>query len=249
MIGGTTARYAERRGRAPLADVVLPQPVGPHPPGAAGVGPHPSAVIVHGGGFLGGNRRMRAVRTVRRALVGAGYAVATFDYRLPGRGASLDDALDDLHAMVRWWRARRKVLRLDPDRVSVIGLSAGAALATMIPASLGRLHRLAAIYGPVDFSILPPWVPRALLRTRDPEVWRGRSPTLSCDVDVPLLLQHGVQDGIVPVEHSVRLARARRERGLPVEAHYYDGIGHGFYRHPELPVTQHALRDLLSFLR
>jgi len=239
-----TFRYLPdpRRRRPPLVDVHRP----------SGPGPHPAVLVVHGGGFVVGSRTMRAVRTVTRAATDAGYLAISFDYRLFGRGGRLDEAIADTIAATRWWRARARQLGGDPEDLSVVGISAGAAVATSAARALGPLRRLAGIYGPYDFTNLPGRSPRLaarmLLRTADEATWRDRSPARSCDLDVPLALLHGLQDGLVDVAHTLSFAAWRREQGLPVEVHLYDGIGHAFMRHPELPVTRQAVADLLAFL-
>ncbi|MBW1878540.1 MAG: alpha/beta hydrolase [Deltaproteobacteria bacterium] len=238
-----TYRYAEERRwlRPPLADVHLPDRPGPHP----------SVVVVHGGGFLGGWRRMRAVWTVVQALREGGYAVMAMDYRVVFRGGGLDEALEDLHAGMAWWRAQVETFQLDPERISLVGLSAGGALVTLAARTEVPLHALVGIYGVYDFTDLPwrsAFLGRFLLRSMDHSVWRQRSPWRNCLEKVPMLLQHGTADGIVPVRHTTRLANFRRTHDLPVITGYYDGAGHAFYRHPELPVTRKALEDLLDFL-
>src|SRR5262245_58231760 len=69
-----TFDYADpaRRGTPPRADVSMPQ----RPRGAV--------IIVHGGGFVIGSRRMLSVRWCARALVEAGLAAVAVDYRLLG---------------------------------------------------------------------------------------------------------------------------------------------------------------------
>jgi acetyl esterase/lipase len=194
---------------------------------------------------------MRAVWTVVQGLREADYAVMAIDYRIIFRGGGLDEALEDIHAAVAWWRKQVDAFRLDRDRISVIGLSAGAGLATLAAETLGPLHSLVGIYGAYDFTDLAwrnAFLGRFLLRSMDQSVWRQRSPWQNCRAEVPLLLQHGAADGFVPVRHTTRMANFRRAHGLPVITQYYDGVGHGFYRHPELPVTRKALEDVLAFL-
>ncbi|MBT8495565.1 MAG: alpha/beta hydrolase [Deltaproteobacteria bacterium] len=237
-----TYRYSKsRRIRRPARiDVWQPE----------GSGKHPSALLVHGGGFLGGNRSMRAVKTVATHLTANGFAVAAFDYRLIMRGGRFDEAMDDAVEAMAWWRRHLDELGLDRARVSVIGLSAGAAIAAGVASRLGRLHRLVGVYGPYDFLRLPKHhlVARVLLRTREHQEWQRRSPARSCEIEAPVGLFHGLDDRLVPPEHSHELARFRRERGLPVKVQLYQDARHGFLRHPELAVTQKALTDVHRFL-
>ncbi len=194
---------------------------------------------------------MRAVKTVATALVEAGFAVAAFDYRVVFRGGRLDEAIEDAHAAMRWWRSQADEFGLDEESVSVLGVSAGAAIAMAAATGLGPLDRLAGVYGPYDFLNLPTRarriIGRVLLRSWDQGDWERRSPARTCDLPVPVALLHGLDDRLVSVEHTHTFADYRRERGLPVRVHLYEGARHGFLRHPDLPVTQRALDDLLGF--
>jgi len=194
---------------------------------------------------------MRAVWTVVQGLLAGGHAVMAMDYRVIFRGGGLDEGLEDVRAAMAWWRSKAEPFHLDPERISLVGLSAGGALVTLAARSVGPLYALVGIYGAYDFTDLAwrnAFLGRFLLRSNDPEQWRLRSPWRNCLAEVPLLLQHGTEDGIVPVRHTTRLATFRRAHGLPVITRYYDGAGHAFYRHPELPVSRKGLADLLAFL-
>lgn len=208
-------------------------------------------LIAHGGGFVGGHRRMKAVATLTRALPAAGYLVVAFDYRLLGLGRALAEAVEDAVTVDRWWRERAVKWGADLARTSVIGLSAGALVMTSAARRLGPIHKLAGVYGPYDLTT-PGRVSglkhRLLLGTGRADRVRALSPAHNLDLDVPLGLFHGLADGIVPVEHALTLARYRRDRGLPVEVHLYDDVGHGFIRDPDTAVTRQFVADLVAFL-
>lgn len=239
-----TFRYSDARRlrRPPLIDVSLPQ----------GHGPHPLALIVHGGGFVGGSRRMKAVKTLMDALPQHGIAAAAHDYRLFFRGGSLKEMQEDLVTAMAWLRARLRTFSIEPDRVMLVGVSAGAAVATSIAHALGPLDRFVGIYGPYDFTDMP-LLPHAvaghlLFGTTDRAQWARMSPAHHFDLPIPTGLFHGLDDGIVDPRHTKTLADFRRSRGLPVQVHLYDDIGHGYLRHPDLPVTRRTVSDIVAFL-
>lgn len=241
-----TFRYRARPAHAlrpALVDVYRPD----------GPGPHPSALLVHGGGFVGGHRRMKAIATLAEALPRAGFLTVAFDYRVFLRGGGLAEAIEDMVAADRWWRERAVRWGADPTRMSVVGVSAGALVATAGARRLGPIHKFVGVYGPYDLTALPGRTEgikrRVVLGTGRLDRARDASTCNTFDLPVPVCLLHGTRDGIVPFEHSMSLARFRRERGLPVEVHLYDGVGHGFLRHPQWPVTQRAVADVLEFLR
>ncbi len=101
---------------------------------AAGEGPHPAVLLLHGN--PGNERNLDLAQAVRRA----GYTVLFFDYRGnwgSGGTFSRTHALEDVHAALRWARsgptARR--FRIDSSRVVLVGHSMGGWLALMAAAA------------------------------------------------------------------------------------------------------------------
>jgi acetyl esterase len=233
--------YAERRGRgvAPLADVYLPD---------AG-GPRPSVVLVHGGAFLIGSRRMKPVRFLATRLAEAGFAVLAIDYRLAFRGGRLAEALEDVASAVGFWRSRAGEFALDPRRISIAGLSAGAALALLHAADAPEIHRVVSIFGPTDFAATGRLARRLLLGTADPAACAARSPAALCRMPAPILVIHGDADVMVPVAHAHRLIDARRAGGLPVESLILPGEPHGFLNDARRPAAARAVEEIVRFLR
>lgn len=233
----------ERPGIPPLCDVYLPR----------GPGSHPSVIVVHGGGFVIGHRAMKPVRLLATRLSGEGFAVCAIDYRLLFRGGGLDAQLDDVHAAARFWRARAAEHGCDPERISMLGLSAGAAL-TLLHAGTGehRYHRLVSVYGPADFDRVTGRRATLLLSsvmgTRDRRAWKERSPATHAAIPTPLLLLHGEGDVMVPPDHARRLHALREAQGLPTELELVPGVGHGWLNDASLPQTEHALTRIVEFL-
>ena len=231
------------RAVAPRVDVYLPE----------GGGPRPSVVLVHGGGFVIGSRDMKPMRLLATHLVRAGFAVASIDYRLIFRGGRADEALTDVADAVAWWHAQGDRFGLDLGRVSMAGMSAGAALIWMHSATTELpIHRIASIYGLYDFSWLgggPAKLMRTLLlRSDDVSVWRQRSPVERCLNPAPTLLVHGTQDTLVPLAHARALHERRLGEGLTTELEIYDAEPHGFMNHDGSDASQHALARVVAFL-
>ena len=132
----------------------------------AGDGPFPVVLNIHGGGFKFGDRSMVSA-ALGQALLDAGYAIASVDYRLSGE-ATFPSAVQDVKAAVRFLRANAAEYKLDPDKIGAFGFSAGGNLASMLgttgdvaefddPAlgNEGVSSRVQAVvdwYGPTDFS-------------------------------------------------------------------------------------------------
>jgi pectinesterase len=99
-----------------------------------GAGPLPAVLVVHGGGWDAGSRQME--RPLARQLAARGFVTAPVTYRL-GAAGRFPAALHDLKAAVRWLRANAAAHGIDPDRIGVIGGSAGGQLAALLGASNG----------------------------------------------------------------------------------------------------------------
>jgi acetyl esterase/lipase len=137
----------------------------------------PLVVWIHGGAWMGGDRRYLP-ETLRPnqlfdALLGAGLAVATIDYR-HALEAPFPAQLHDAKAAVRYLRAHADILGVDTTRVGVAGESAGGHLAALLALTAARsdLEGDAGIragssavdavvdwYGVADLSTMPRMTP------------------------------------------------------------------------------------------
>lgn len=100
----------------------------------------PLVLYLHGGGFTGGSRAAawrpgRAERTKR--LIDAGVAVASADYRLIRRPEEIGviKALRDSARCLQFIRLHAERMGVDPDRVVLMGASAGAGTSLWIGAN------------------------------------------------------------------------------------------------------------------
>jgi hypothetical protein len=100
----------------------------------------PTIVYLHSGGWIGGSRVN--VADVATAQLARGYAVASVDYQLatPGEAGSFPAAVYDVKRAVRFLKVRAGSWGLDPNRVILMGSSAGGHLAALSGASAGQLE-------------------------------------------------------------------------------------------------------------
>jgi len=135
--------------------------------------PPPLVVWIHGGGWMIGDRRYLP-ETLRPnqlfdALLAAGLAVATVDYRL-ALEAPFPAQLHDVKAAIRYLRAHAGPLGIDTGRIGVWGESAGGHLAALagltghrpdLEGGIGVVGQSSAVdvvvdwYGPADFTTMP----------------------------------------------------------------------------------------------
>ncbi|MFI2754277.1 alpha/beta hydrolase fold domain-containing protein [Cellulomonas sp. P22] len=290
VVAGAVSRcevtYRTVPGFRPLAlDVHVPETAAERVAagGAAGV---PLVVWVHGGAWLSGDRRRTPAAWpagwLYDALVAAGLAVATVDYRLSGE-AVFPAQIDDVRAAVRYLRAQAPALGIDAGRVGAMGESAGGHLAALVAgtgagadappagtaaevgdAFAGPVQAAALLYPPTDFT-LPLGghaMPQAHLLDSPEALLLGgalaartalaaaASPVTRAHGDAPpMLLQHGAEDAIVPLQQSLRLRDALVDAGATdVVLDVVPGADHCFVGVDPVPPLARAVAFLAARL-
>lgn len=103
------------------------------PPEAGTQAPVHLVIFIHGGGWIGGDKRDMQV-SVYFDVLNHGYALASINYWL-SPGARFPEPVKDCKAAVRYLKAHAHEYGIDPARVAVVGNSAGAYYALMIACS------------------------------------------------------------------------------------------------------------------
>jgi acetyl esterase/lipase len=222
--------------------------------------PNGSAVLLMPGGGYGFLSYDNEGVNQARWLNAQGVTAFILLYRLPGEGWAhrADVPLQDAQRAMRLIRARAGHYGLQPNRIAVIGFSAGGHLA----GSLATRHA-ETVYAPVDdadrlsarpdlagliypvASLSAPFThggSRDMLLGADaPEAVRQRySVELRVDAQTPpCFLVHAGDDGLVPVANSISLYTAVQAHGRPAELHIFAAGGHGFGVRPPatMPVS------------
>src|SRR5512138_338698 len=107
--------YAQAGGQSLRMDAYVPE----------GRGPFPAAIIVHGGAWVSGDRRAN-VQPLFHPLEDAGLAWFSISYRLAKDVTQFGAGILDVEEAVRYARAHAAEYNIDPDRIALIGESAGA---------------------------------------------------------------------------------------------------------------------------
>ena len=130
-----------------------------------GTGPFPVIVMIHGGGFMFGDKSDGTGLAGVNQLLAAGYAVASINYRLSGE-AIYPAQIYDAKASVRFLRANAEKYNLDADHIGAWGASAGGNLVALLGTTcnvaelegdLGNNDQSSCVqavvdwFGPIDF--------------------------------------------------------------------------------------------------
>lgn len=136
--------------------------------------------------------------------------------------------------------------RLDSARVGILGASYGGYAALMGAVRQPDLYKaVVAISGPSDLPEMMAWERKTdtseddeaynfwLKRIGDPvkdrAMLQAASPALRAgEIKAPVLLAHGVEDGIVPVGQSRIMAAALKAAGRPYDYLEVKAVGHGW---------------------
>jgi acetyl esterase/lipase len=235
-------------GRAEKADLYLPAEAKPGQK-------FPAVVIIHGGGWSGGDKRAAREINIGTTLALNGYVGMSINYALAtkdGTEPTWPRNLHDCKTAVRWLRANAERLHVDPERIGAIGGSAGGHLAAMLavagpeldPPGSGSTAVKCAVdfYGPMlwfndrDISMF------RKTRAEAPELYRQASPLAHVDKnDPPILILHGTADKTVAVADSEAFAEALKKAGVEHELVIVPDAPHSFHLEPK----QRDLRPLV----
>jgi acetyl esterase/lipase len=205
----------------------------------------PAVIIIHGGGFNDGDKDRRREINIGSHLARRGYVGMSIDYLLWSKGITIPTWPRNLHdakQAVRWLRHNADRLGIDPDRIGVIGGSAGGNLAAMLAltdpddgleppdddATSTRVRCAVDLYGAVDLLNYHDMKMFLATRLEAPDAYRQASPiSYASPGDAPVLIVHGTGDTVVDVSQSRTLAAI-------LEAH---GVEHEYVEIPDAPHT------------
>lgn len=209
-----------------------------------------SVVIIPGGGYAGLTFEYEGTEQAR-FFIDHGIAAFVVKYRIPSDRTMVDKSigpLQDAQQAMRFVRERAAQWKLDPERVGVIGFSAGGHLASTLATRFGepRIENPDRVELRPDFLVLvyPVISMDAKITHMDSrKALLGANPSddqvryFSSELHVtkdspPTLLLHAADDRLVDVENSVVFFDAMRRAGVPVEARLFQQGQHGFILMP-----------------
>ncbi len=193
----------------------------------------PVVVFFFGGNWTRGEREDYAF--VGRALAARGIVAVIPDYRLYPE-VRYPDFLDDSAQAIAW--TKKEIARYggDPARLYVMGHSAGAYNAAMValdPRWLERqglktsaLRGWIGLAGPYDFIPIENKTTRPVFHF--PNTPPESQPINHAGAGTPpaLLIAADGDKLVDPARNTGAMATRLRERGVPVQVHYYDQVSH-----------------------
>lgn len=193
----------------------------------------PLVINIHGGGWNKGNKESQ---TGFSAFFKKGYAVANIGYRLTGV-APAPAAVEDTRCALIYLISHAKSLNIDPDKIVIMGSSAGGHLALMGGLmennhlfdgnckGVGNI-KVAAIIDKYGITDVWDWGYGKLKTSKSATSWLGAkaldqdfaksvSPLYQVKkTSPPVFIVHGDADPIVPYEQSVALKAKLDELGI-----------------------------------
>jgi acetyl esterase/lipase len=193
----------------------------------------PAIVLVHGGGFVGGDKLDMA--PLAQAYASLGYVVASINYRMyfdlppnssPGPadnftpppagydtfpdlqlgGNAINAAVDDASLAMNWMRDHAADYGVNPDRIGIGGASAGAITSLLV--------------GYNNPGNLPPTVVLSFMGSM-----YGTEGAIQAGAP-PALMYHGDVDSQVPYSGAVAVAARMTDVGVYHEFYVAPGVGH-----------------------
>jgi len=213
--------YGEAGGQKLLLDAHVP----------AGEGKFPVVLIVHGGGWMSGDREKDIVPVF--APYATNYTWFTITYRLAPTN-HWPACYEDLQTAIRWVKKHAPEYKGDPNRIALLGYSAGGHLVTLAGTHASddtRVQAVAAMAPPTDLV----WdnerrgglstSMRALFNWETTNITDSARATLKENSPVtyvkaglpPFLILQGSADKTVPAPQSLAFQRALRAAAVPCD--------------------------------
>ncbi len=203
-------------------------------------------INIHGGGW---NHGVKESQTGFSSFFKAGFAVANMEYRLTGQ-ATAPAAVEDARCALIYIVKNAKALNIDPNKIVVMGGSAGGHLALMA-GMLANNHlfdkncagteniKVAAIIDKYGITDVWDWAYGKNITSKSAVKWLGEKATdegfaksvsplnYVAKTNPPILIVHGDADPTVPVQQSQELYKRLQEAGVKSQLIIVPGGLHG----------------------
>ena len=239
----TPAAYVEKNDKGWVTMVSIPTITSYFPgPGRA----NGTAIVIFPGGGYAGLSMENEGSSVARAFNAIGITAFVVKYRLPSDEIMIDKTigpLQDAQQAVLVVRQHAHDFKIDPNKIGIIGFSAGGHLASTEgthfskilvdnPAGLSaRPDFMILLYPVISFGEMAHVGSREALLGKNPssELLNLYSNEKQITADTPpTLLVHAGDDTVVPVQNSVMFYEGLLNAKIKAEIHIFQDGGHGF---------------------
>jgi acetyl esterase/lipase len=244
VVTKTDLIYGRVEGAALLANIAYPD----------GPSLKPAIISVHGGRWRAGNRTdASSIKVTQWAEFG--YFAMSIDYRLVGGSPAPAPYLDMLTA-IRWLHAHADEYRIDPERVYLIGQSAGGHMVSLF-ATAGEagfprvggwekartdVKAVISVAGTYELNSLSwgnLWTP---VDGKVEDARHHASPIYHVSPAMkPLLIIHSDDDKSVPVQQAADMSEKVKAAGVPHRYVHYTDKGH-------MGITDDVIREARAFI-
>lgn len=244
LVTRTDLIYGRVEGSALLANLAYPD----------GPGPRPAILSVHGGRWRAGNRTdASSIRVQQWAEFG--FFAMSIDYRLVG-GSPAPAPYTDLRCAIRWLHAHATDYGVDPERIYLIGQSAGGHMVSLA-ATLGDgpypkaggwdqarsdvrgVISVAAAYDVNTLSWGNLWTP---VSGNVEEARQLASPMTHVSATTkPILVIHSDDDKSVPVQQALDFVGKLKAAGVQHRFVHYADRGH-------MGITEEVIKEARAFI-
>lgn len=244
VVTKTDVIYGRVEGAALLANIAYPD----------GPSLKPAIISVHGGRWRAGNRAdASSIKVTQWAEFG--YFAMSIDYRLVGGSPAPAPYLDMLTA-IRWLHAHADEYRIDPERVYLIGQSAGGQMVSLFATAgeagfprvggwekarsdVKAVISVAATYELNSLSWGNLWTP---VDGKVEDARRLASPINHVNPAMkPLLVIHSDDDKSVPVQQAADMVEKLKAAGVQHRYVHYTDKGH-------MGITDDVIREARAFI-
>jgi acetyl esterase/lipase len=244
VVTRTDVIYGRVEGSALLANLAYPD----------GPGPRPAILSVHGGRWRAGNRTdASSIKVAQWAEYG--FFAMSIDYRLVG-GSPAPAPYLDLRCAIRWIHAHAGDYAIDPERIYLIGQSAGGQMVSLA-ATLGEgpypkiggwdqarddIRGVVSVAGSYELNTLSwgnLWTPVA---GNGEDARRLASPMTHVSAATkPILIIHSDDDKSVPVQQAVDMVEKLKAAGVRHRFVHYTDRGH-------MGITEEVVKEARAFI-
>ncbi|MGA3373797.1 MAG: alpha/beta hydrolase [Terracidiphilus sp.] len=234
-----------------------------------GSGLHPAAILIHGGGYIGGNSKNGSEAYVADFLAPAGYAVFSVNYRLAPKYPYPYMVLD-VERAVRFIRHNAKQWHVDPEKIALVGGSAGGFISNMagirnapgdphaadpVDRESAKVQAVVSLYAQSSFEFVPltanvhQLLDPLIAREGEKAAIKEASPITYVSKDAPPFLEIlGDQDEYIPFSEATNLQTALQAVGVQCDIIRIPGGKHGTWGWNSLPGVPDWERQMTVWL-